>query len=489
MNYVWIKSLWRNVSVVSCCLISLSGISNAEEQSLVVSSSMPNIIFILADDLGYGEVGFNGQDKIKTPALDSMARDGVVLSNFYAGAPVCGPSRATLLYGQHTGHCPIRGNPAWTISGNAPEMTEEAVILPELMKKAGYATAVFGKWGMNENLESNTGHPLKQGFDEFVGFNTHVEAHYHWPEFVWDGYAKMPLLDGGKERNFEERIRYADDVFQECALDYIERKADEPFFMYLCYTIPHKGYTVPYDSSDPYDGLGWPVKEGKKGHYEMDRNMVTAIAGMITRMDGYIAELRAKLEAEGIADNTLVFFTSDNGHEWMDDFFDSNGPFQGKKRSLYEGGIRMPTVAVWPDAIQKNTTISSPFAFWDMMPTLCDIAGIEPPQETGGISFYPSLRGDSARQQQHDLLYWEFNEKAGPIQAIRQGKWKAVRAWDKKKNAFKPLEIYDLEADPGEQRNLASRYPERVIRMTKAIDDSRTENAEFPLTYRSPNNK
>lgn len=448
---------------------------------LGIAKEKPNIIFILADDLGYGEVGFNGQKKIKTPHLDKMAEEGAVFSQFYSGSPVCGPSRASLLYGQHTGHVSIRGNPRWTFDGKKPELEPGAIILPSEMKRLGYATAHFGKWGMNENLESNQGHPLKHGFDEFVGFNTHKEAHYHWPEYVWDGYEKLPLLDGDFKKNFKERIRYADDVFQERALDFIERKADEPFFMYLCYTIPHKGYTVPYEDSDAYDDLDWPVKPGKKGHYEMDRNMVTAIAGMITRMDRYIGEVRAKLEEKGIADNTLVFFTSDNGHEWMDDFFDSNGPYSGKKRSLHDGGIRMPTVAVWPDVIKGGRKIETPLAFWDVLPTFCDINSDVTRAETDGLSFYPALKGEMDKQQKHKVMYWEFNEKLGPLQAVRMGKWKGYRSWNKKQNRFNLMALYNLDKDQSESNDLAKDYPEIAERVLAYMHSERADNAQFKL--------
>ncbi|HEY5621248.1 MAG TPA: arylsulfatase [Pontiella sp.] len=446
-------------------------------------SQPPNIIFILSDDLGYGETGFNGQKNIETPHLDQMAKDGAVFTDFYAGAPVCGPSRATLLYGLHAGHNPIRGNPRWTQSRTVPELGKDDILLPKEMKRAGYATAHFGKWGMNENLETNNGHPLRQGFDEFVGFNTHGEAHWHWPGHYWNGYEKVELCDGDRHANFRNKETYADDVFQKKALDYIDRKAGEeqPFFMYLCYTIPHLGHTVPTESSDYYSKKGWPKKPGFKGYYEMDDELHAAYAGMISRMDGYVGEILAKLKEKGISENTLVIFTSDNGHAVNYPLFDSNGPLRGKKRDVTEGGIRVPTAAVWPNVIEKGRRIETPLAFWDVLPTFCDIAGIAPQSETDGISFYPALRGAMKEQKQHDVMYWEFNEKKGPAQAIRFGHWKAIRLWDDKLEAIGPIELYDLEQDLEEVNNLAEHYPEVVERAEKLFTEARTEHPEWPL--------
>ena len=305
--------------------------------------SKPNIVIILADDLGYGDVGFNGQVKFKTPNIDKMTRDGVRMANFYSGAPVCGPSRAALMYGQHTGHNPIRRNPGWTASGKGPQMGVDDIIIPKELKRAGYTTAVIGKWALNDDLKSNTGHPLKQGFDLFYGFNTHGEAHEHWPDFIWDGETKVILNKGIKGGNWTNKYAYADDLFQKKALDYIEQQdAKTPFFMYLNFTIPHKGYSVPQESRLPYENLGWP-KEIKGSGYNNDPDAYSAYAGMISRMDGYVGEIRAKLEALGIAENTLIIFTSDNGHEFSSNFFNSGGGFKGKKRDLFEGGIHAPT--------------------------------------------------------------------------------------------------------------------------------------------------
>jgi len=457
----------------------------------VKSGSRPNIIFILADDLGYGDVGFNGQTKIKTPNLDQMSRDGAVMTNFYAGAPVCGPSRVTLLYGQHTGHAPIRGNPLWTKSRKKPVMKLDDVILPKELKRAGYSTAVFGKWAMNEvftNEETGdgTGHPFNHGFDEFVGFNTHGEAHQHWPDYVWDGYKKIDFSGGEPRGNWKKRQVYADDVFTEKTVDFIERKAntDSPFFVYLNYVAPHKGYTAPDDSKKMYEGLNWPVAKGRTGHYENDVDMNTAYAGMISRMDHGVGTIMSKLKELNIADNTLVFFTSDNGHEIGWDFFNSGGPLRGKKRSVTDGGIRAATVAVWPEAIQPGSKIDTSLAFWDVLPTFCEMAGITPVGETDGISFLPALQGDVANQQQHEFLYWEFNEMDGPLQAIRFREYKAMRYWDTKKRVLGPVKLYNIKNDLSESKDLAKTMPELANEALKMINSARTEHPEWTLELR-----
>lgn len=452
--------------------------------TFVGASQQPNIIFILADDMGYGDVGFNGQKKIQTPHLDRLAADGVNMTSFYSGSPVCGPSRATLMYGQHTGHCPIRRNPAWTKSGKVPQLGVGDLILPKVLKQAGYQTAVFGKWALNDDLKSNIGHPLKQGFDEFYGFNTHGEAHWHWPSFVWDGEKKVWLDRGEKNGNWNNKHDYADDLFHEKAIDYIERKAGEgPFFAYINYTIPHKGFSVPAKSREPYESLGWEPLSKNRDYYRNDPDVHTAFAGMISHFDAYVGDIRATLEAQGIAENTLIIFTSDNGHEMKSDFFDSNGIFKGGKRDLYEGGVRMPTAIAWPSKIQPGSVIDQPFAFWDVLPTLAEVAGAPPAESVDGISFLPSLLGQDSEQTHHEYLYWEFGEKNGPMQSVRFGKWKAIRFWNMDTSDFDAPQLYDLDQDPGEAMDLAANRPEVVSRALKYITGARTEHPEFPLAF------
>ncbi|MDF7800166.1 sulfatase-like hydrolase/transferase [Pontiellaceae bacterium B1224] len=448
----------------------------------IFAQSKPNIIFILADDLGYGDVGFTGQEKIRTPNLDEMAKEGMVFNQFYSGSTVCGPSRASLMFGQHTGHGKVRGNPGWVQSGALPAPDADDILLPKELKRAGYKTAHFGKWGLYESKTDDAAHPLKQGFDEYAGFNTHVEAHYHWPDYIWDGFEKVDWSGGEKKGNWKNKTQYAGDYFTERAVDYIGRQnSDEPFFMYLCYTAPHQGYTVPKESREKYAGLGWPEVPKKSGHYEMDPEMHTAYAGMIDRLDESVGKVRAKLAEKGLAENTLVFFTSDNGHEIGSKFFNSGGGFRGQKRDLTEGGIHMPTVAVWPEVTPAGTQSDTALAFWDVLPTFCALAGVETKADTDGISFVPTLEGDFNQQQKHEVLYWEANEKKGPAQAIRFGKWKALRFWDKEANQFGSVQLYNLMADQGEANDLAKQYPEVVAQSETYFKTERSESVAFPL--------
>lgn len=433
----------------------------------------PNIIFILADDLGYGDVGFNGQAKIKTPHLDQMAAEGMVFNQFYSGSTVCGPSRAVLMTGLHTGHATVRGNPTWTQSGNPVDLKKEDITVAEELKRAGYVTGVVGKWGLDET--STTGHPNDQGFDYFFGHRTHVAAHHYYPENLWRNKEKIIL----KGNNIENKTgKYSHDLFTEEALNFIENHKDTTFFLYLAYTIPHLELTVPEDSKLPYQDLGWPERPMQAAHYRNDPEGNTTYAGMISRMDRDIGKLLSLLNDIGIEENTLVIFTSDNGHQYDDGFFGSNGSFRGKKRDLYEGGIRAPFVVLWPGKIKAGTESDHVAAFWDFLPTVCEVAGLNPSNEIDGISFLPALLGQEDKQSRHAHLYWEFNENNGPLQAVLMNQWKGISKYQA------PFELYNLEKDPGEQKNIAHENPEIVELIKKKMLESRTDHPEFPLTKR-----
>ncbi len=452
------------------------------------ANERPNIILILVDDLGYGETGFNGQKLIQTPHLDQMAAEGAVFQQFYAAAPVCGPSRASLLLGMHTGRSPIRGNPSWGLVRTAADLQEQHTTFPEILQKAGYRNSVIGKWGMNENPETGTGHPFKQGFDEFLGFNTHIEAHFHYPDFYWEGEEKI-LLSETPGDNWEKKTTYIDDIFAQSAVEFVKREArtTAPFLLYLNLTVPHKGYTAPEDSIAPYQGKGWPERKLSSNHYEMEPDINPAYAGMVTRMDQHVGQVLDAVKLAGIAEETLIFFTSDNGHEYPGELFDSNGPWRGSKRDLYEGGIRMPTVAVWPGVLKPGSIISEPLAFWDILPTFCELAGVtELPSEISGLSFVPSLIGTPQAQKSHDYFYWEFNEGRGPWQALRFGDWKAHRQWDNKSNAMGAITLYNLATDPSEQHNLAGQEPTVISQAQKLFAEARSPSDNFPLTKRKP---
>lgn len=442
--------------------------------SNILAQQKPNIILILADDLGYGDVGFNGGEKIKTPTLDQMAREGVVFTRHYAGAPVCGPSRFCLMTGFHTGNAAVRGNPAWTASGVPVDIRLEDITVAEELKRTGYKTGIIGKWGLAENLDA--GMPLIQGFDYFYGFATHRAAHHFYPEEIWEN-DELTRIEGNDTYN---KIGiYSQNLFIEKALDFIEENQKKPFFLYFATQIPHYELTIPENEKEYYYLQDWPLRKMNPGHYRHDENGFVTYAAMVTRIDKDISRIMKKLKETGIDENTLVIFTSDNGHEFENinnEFLNSNGPLRGKKRDLYEGGIRVPFVARWPGKIQKGTKNEHTSAFWDYLPTLCELTGIESTVKTDGISFLPSLLGHEDEQLKHEYLYWEFNESQGPIQAIIKENWKLL--YFHVKNEF---ELYNLAEDNSEQFNLALEYPKLMEQMKTIIHSSRTEHTDFPL--------
>lgn len=436
----------------------------------------PNIVFILADDLGYGDVGCFGQDKIETPNLDRMAARGMKLTAHYSGSTVCAPSRCCFMTGYHTGHAVVRGNKPVRPLGQHPLPARE-VTVAEVLKKAGYATGAAGKWGLGP--PDSEGSPNRQGFDFYYGYNCQRNAHFYYPDFLWRNETKEPLPGnrGDKEGT------YSHDLIADEALKFIRRHADRPFFLYVPFTIPHAELAVPEDSLNRYRGK-WPEEPYPGRHYGAQKYPRAAFAGMVTRMDrdvGRILDLLRKLDLE---EDTLVLFSSDNGphHEGGHDpqFFDSNGPLRGIKRDLYEGGIRVPTIAHWPGRVEAGTVSDHPSAFWDFLPTAAELAGVEPPSGIDGISYLPALLGRDAEQEEHDYLYWEFPAQGGK-QAVRAGRWKAVRL-QVRKNPDGPIELYDLETDIGEEHDVAAEHPDLVGRMNEIMQRARTESDIFPLT-------
>ena len=433
------------------------------------AADRPNIVFILADDLGYGDLGSYGQRVIQTPRLDRMAAEGIRFTQFYAGSTVCAPSRSVLMTGQHLGHTWVRGNAG---AGNMiiQSLRDEDITVAEMLKRAGYATALIGKWGLGE--VGQPGHPLRQGFDMFFGYLNQVHAHNYYPEFLWRGLEKVQLSNvvqpaprayGGFRGGWATvRKEYSHDLFMEEALGWIERHKDGPFFLYLALTIPHannegtrgtgNGQEVP--DYGIYAREDWP--EPDKGQ-----------AAMITRMDRDVGRLLDLLRRLGIDKNTLVLFSSDNGPhvEGGNDplRFNPSGPLRGMKRDLYEGGVRVPFIAWWPGKIQPNRTSDHVGYFGDFMATACELAGVEPPAGIDSVSFLPTLLGETSRQQQHDYLYWEFYER-GSAQAVGMGHWKAVRQpmWTGR------IELYDLSRDPAERYDIARAHPD-VVRKVRAI--------------------
>jgi arylsulfatase A-like enzyme len=410
----------------------------------------PNIVFILADDLGYGEVGCYGQEKIKTPNIDGLAKEGMRFTQCYAGTTVCAPSRCCLLTGLHTGHAWVRGNK--DIALRAEDRT-----IAEVLKGAGYATGLIGKWGLGEPGTSGT--PNKKGFDEFFGYLNQTHAHDYWTDYLFRNEEKITI----KENLDKKQGVYSEDLFATEALSFIERHKDHPFFLYLALTIPHAKLHPP--SMEPYEKEDWPEDEKK-------------LAAMVTRMDRDIGRVLAKMKELGLEENTVVFFASDNGpHKEggrKPEFFKSSGPLRGIKRDMYEGGIRVPMIVRWPGRIKAGSVSEQVWAFWDFPFTAAEIAGTSFSVKGDGISMAPGMAG--REQKQHEYLYWEFHEK-GFFQAVRKGDWKGV-----KKGTKIPVEVYDLKNDLGERKDLAKERPEIAAEMERIMREARTDSVKFPIT-------
>ena len=388
-------------------------------QGQTVQKQKPNIIYILADDLGYGDLSCYGQKHFQTPNIDKMAREGMLFTRHYAGCTVCAPSRSSLMTGLTTGHTPVRGNLEMTEEGQWP-LPANTITIPKLLKEAGYVTGAFGKWGLG--YPGSEGDPNKQGFDEFYGFNCQRMAHNYYPDHLWDNQ-KKETLQGNTGNKFEQ---YAPELIHKRALQFMERNRDKPFFMYYPTTIPHAELMVPKEYLEKYRGKFPPEKQfqgtdfgGKnfrQGPYGSQPETHAAFAAMVTLLDEKVGEIFAKLKELGLEKNTIVLFSSDNGPHLEGgadpDYFDSNGPLKGYKRDLYEGGIREPMIAWWPGKIKEGSTSDHISAFWDVMPTLNEIAGIKSSGKIDGISFLPTLLGKEG-QKNHETLYWEFHELNG----------------------------------------------------------------------------
>lgn len=411
-------------------------------------AARPNIIFILADDLGYGDLGSYGQKQIHTPRLDEMAREGMRFTQHYAGAPVCAPSRSVLMTGMHMGHTTVRGNFGRTAAGEEARIPLRAqdVTVAELLKRAGYTTGMIGKWGLGE--PGTTGLPSEQGFDYFLGYLNQAHAHEYYPDYLWRNGERMPLPGNANGR----KTQYSHDIFVDSTLAFLDRNRDRPFFLYLPYTLPHALMEVPRDSILAGYEKRFPEKEA-------------TFAAMVTRLDRDVGRILDRLRELGIDRNTIVIFAGDNGPHKEDghdpDFFDSNGPLRGIKRDLYEGGIRIPMLARWPGRIRPGSVTDHISGFQDFLATAAQIAGVPAPA-TDGISYLPALTG--REQPAHPYLYWEFYE-GGPAQAVRMGRWKAVR----KPGFTGPIALYDLRADLGERHDVAAAHPDLVRQITSIM--------------------
>jgi len=417
----------------------------------------------MADDLGFGDLGCYGQKQIRTPNLDRMAAEGIRFTSHYAGHTVCRPSRLTLWTGKHSGHTALSNN-------NNYVLPPGEVTVARLLKNRGYATGGIGKWALGDT--SNSGHPNRQGFDLWMGYLNQSDAHNYYPAFLWKNMEKVTLpgnvlSDDPRDhgRVAVKRVTYSHDVMTAAAFDFIRENAKVPFLLHMHWTIPHanneggratgNGMEIP--DQGIYKEKAWPGPE--KG-----------FAAMITYMDRDVGRLFSLLRELNIDNQTIVFFTSDNGphseggHDYT--FFDSNGPLRGYKRDLYEGGIRVPLIVRWPGKIKANRSTDHPSAFWDYLPTACELAGIKPPQDTDGISYLPVLLG--AGQTTHDYLYWQFPRTQDQKTALRAGKWKIVQT-----DSGSPYELYDLSTDIGEDHDLAVENPALLNSLKEKIKQAR----------------
>ncbi len=472
------KYLTKTAIVFSMCLPGSISPATAQQKR-------PNIIFILADDLGYGDLSAYGQQKFSTPNIDRLAEGGKMFSQFYAGTSVCAPSRCSFISGKHTGHTYVRGNKEIKPEGQQP-IADSVITVAEVLKAAGYTTGAFGKWGLGP--VGSEGDPVRQGIDRFYGYNCQRESHRYYPSHLWDNDKRVELTANG---NLEHTIQYAPDLIQQQAMNFMEANKDRPFFMYLAYTLPHAELISPDDSllqrfkgkfpEKPYAGGEYGPDPKRAGYVSQPYPRAT-FAAMVTRLDAYVGQVMARLKELGLDQNTLVIFTSDNGPHAEGgadpSFFNSSGGLKGIKRDLYEGGIRVPFIARWPGHIKAGTTSNFAGAFWDMMPTFAALANTQAPANIDGVSIVPELTGNE-KQPQHPFLYWEFHEGGGR-QAVRKGNWKAVRL-NVTKDSNAPLELYDLAKDPKETTNIASRHPEVVKEMEGIMKREHIESTIFPL--------
>ncbi len=466
------KTLFYRALSSLCCVLLLGAIWNPSRAAAQTDEAIrPNIIFILVDDLGYGDVGAFGQQMIPTPHLDRMAEQGMRFMQHYAGSTVCAPSRATLLSGQHTGHVWQRGNGRHNFRPDPQD-----ICFASHLQESGYATAMIGKSGLSGHSEDGA-FPNTKGFDYFFGFVSHRAAHRHYPQLLWRNGEPVHYPDN----HGREGVHYTGDLFTVDALQWIRDHHEQPFFLHFALQNPHADLHVPdewrqmfvgqFDES-PYEGA----------HYRAERYPRSTFAGMIAHLDDSVGQVLALIEELGIEENTLVIFTSDNGPHNVGghdhNFFNSNGPFRGIKRDLYEGGIRVPTIAWWPGTVEAGGETDHISAFWDFAPTAIELAGARPMAQTDGISYVPTLLGEG-EQAVHEYLYWEFHERGGK-QAVRMGDWKAVRL-NARREANSPIELYNLASDPGEQHNVADQHPDIVRQMQRIMHQAHVPIPNYQL--------
>ncbi len=456
---------YRSVLLLECvlCVVALPATSGLSASV----ARKPNIVFFMADDLGWGELGCYGQQKIRTPRIDRLAAEGMRFTQAYSGSHVCAPSRSVLMTGLHSGHTPVRAN------GAGKHLYADDVTVAEVLKSAGYATGIFGKWGLGN--ETSPGRATLQGFDMFMGQLEQVHAHFYYPDWIWRN--NKPYLM--PENQGRRQARYVHDEMFAGVLDFVREHRGDPFFLYVPCIIPHVELVVPEDSELPYRGK-FPkvaIPDPRPGYLGSDDGYTT-FAGMVSRMDRDVGRLLDLIVELGLDENTLFIFTSDNGGQgaaWkgMTDFFEGNGPLRGYKGSFHEGGIRVPLIARWPARVAAGTTSDHQLCFQDVLPTLAAIAGVDPPKGLDGLSFLPALteKGD---QQAHEHLYWEYPRGKRIEQAVRLGDWKFLR-----KPAGK-IELYDLATDLAETKNIAKQHPDIVAKIERILESEHSPERDYP---------
>lgn len=472
-------------------LTILSSLALASCAQTDKDKSLPNIVFILADDLGYGDLSCYGQQKFSTPNIDRLAREGMLFRQHYTGCTVSAPSRSCLMTGQHTGHTPIRGNKGWEPEGQWP-LPANSVTIAEMLKTKGYVTGAFGKWGLG--FIDTEGDPNAQGFDEFFGYNCQSLAHNYYPDHLWQNHEKILL----QENDSSKTGIYSADIIHKAALGFLEKNGNKPFFLFYPTTIPHAELFAKEEYMKIFRGKFDPEKSFKGtddgpnfrlGPYGSQPEAHAAFAALIKQLDDNVGELLTKIKELGLEKNTIVIFASDNGPHLEGgadpDYFDSNGNLRGYKRDIYEGGIRTPLIVRWPEKIKAGTESDHISAFWDFLPTFAEITGANVPEYVDGISLLPTLLG-KRKQKEHEYLYWEFHEQGGKV-AVRMGNWKAV-----KKNVDKipqgAIELYDLSADPGETNDVVSSHPEIVKKMEEIMKQAHKPSEIFPFSFEKQTN-
>ncbi len=457
------------LSVLGLSAVSMASASGKKEAKASGDRTLPNIVFILADDMGIGDVGCYGQKQIQTPNIDQLAKDGMLFTHHYAGSTVSAPSRCALLTGRDTGHGYIRGNKG-TEAGFDSALPADETTVAELLKTKGYATACVGKWGLGGPKTS--GSPNNKGFDYFFGYLSQGAAHRYYPEYLYENDDKVYL--NGKV--------YSHFMIMDKGVEFMRQHADQPFFVYFAITPPHAD--LDYPDISQYDGKfeETPYVNNSKngGGYLSQPKPRATYASMVSEIDRNVGRVLDELKALGVLDNTIVIFSSDNGVHCVGghdpDYFDSNGPFRGYKRDLYEGGVRTPFVVRWDGKVEPGSMTDHISTFWDFLPTVCDITGIKLTTETEGISYLPTLL-DKKGQEEHPYIYYEFYEKGGKQSILKDG-WKLVRL-----NMDTPSkiieELYNLDQDEAEEHDLAAKYPEKVAELRALAASVRTESDLF----------